>query len=67
MSRILTRDDVIDRLLRETYEAGGIRAWSRLHGIHASQVDMVLSRSRPPGPQLLAAMKLTKIVTYWEK
>jgi len=64
MSKRLTHAKLI-KLLRETTEdAGSAKAWGELHKIGAPYISDVLNRRRDPGPKILKALGLRKVVLY---
>lgn len=44
--------------------AGGMRAWGRLHGITAAYVSRVIKGDSLPGPKLLDALNLEPSTVY---
>jgi len=44
--------------------AGGMRAWGRLHGITAAYVSRVIRGEKLPGPKLLDALNLEPSTVY---
>lgn len=44
--------------------AGGMRAWGRLHGITAPYVSRVIAGKKLPGPKLLDALNLEPSTVY---
>jgi len=44
--------------------AGGMRAWGRLHGITAAYVSRVIRGEKLPGPKLLDALNLQPSTVY---
>ena len=61
--RLMTEDQV-RRLLRRTIRVhGSLRSWARAYHVNVSVVsDTLNTYCRPPGPQVLAALGLEKIV-----
>jgi hypothetical protein len=63
-------DDLLDekdvlRLLREDVnKAGGQSAWARRTGVDHSYVKQVLRGKKKPGPTIVQALKLNKVVAY---
>lgn len=51
-------------LRRAIDHAGGASAFAGLHGITASYVSDVLHARTPPGPAILDALRLRRMVTY---
>ena len=60
----LTLEQVRYRLEDACEEAGGIRAWADINGLHASLVDAFFAGQRGPGPMLLAALGLESVTVY---
>jgi len=44
--------------------AGGMRAWGRLHGITAAYISRVIAGQGLPGPKLLDALNLEPSTVY---
>jgi hypothetical protein len=44
--------------------AGGLRAWGRLHGITAAYISRVIRGEKLPGPKLLDALNLMPSTVY---
>ena len=44
--------------------AGGMRAWGRLHGITAAYISRVIAGKKLPGPKLLDALNLQPSTVY---
>ena len=44
--------------------AGGMRAWGRLHGITAAYISRVIKGDKLPGPKLLNALNLEPSTVY---
>ena len=61
---ILTVMEVRALLRRECEEAGSQREWALAHGITMTDVSYVLTGRRPPGPTLLRALGLTRVINY---
>jgi hypothetical protein len=59
--RLMTVNGVRRLLRRTIHTQGSLRAWARLHRIDPSAVSDAL-HSRPPGPMVLAALGLEKII-----
>ena len=49
---------------REVARAGGQVAWAKRHGLHPSTINNVLNDQRLPGPRMLAALNLRKVIAY---
>ena len=56
--------DVLTMLRTACDQAGGMRAWSRTHGTQVAYVSAVLLGKREPGPAILTALGLERVVTY---
>lgn len=66
-ARTMTQNTLIDVfvLIRSACrEAGGQAAWAAANGMSAAYVSDVLNSRREPGPKVLAALGLRKIVRY---
>ena len=59
----LTLDEVLDRL-RYSIKVNGQADLARKLGVRDQDLSDVVHGRRPPGPMLLAAMGLRKVVTY---
>jgi hypothetical protein len=57
-------DQVRKILKKECDEAGSQAAWAYRHSLSASYVSDVLQERREPGPSLLTALKLVRLVSY---
>ncbi|KAA5609676.1 hypothetical protein [Rhodovastum atsumiense] len=60
----LSLADLYARLRREIEAAGGQQAWARAHGISPTVLNDVLTARRDPGPTLLDALGLRRVVRY---
>ena len=60
----MLKEAVVALLLRKTTEVGSPRKWALGHSILPQYVSDVLRGRRDPGPQILAALGLEKVVTY---
>lgn len=58
--------DVFKRLRAACQAAGGQAAWAARHGISAPYVSEVLNSTREPGPLILNALGLKKVVKFAE-
>ena len=56
--------DVFVQMRAACKAAGGQAAWSERHGISPAYVSDVLNSRREPGPKILAALGLRKVVRY---
>jgi hypothetical protein len=63
----ITLLDVYARLSVACREAGNQRAWAQRHGISATYLSDVLNARTEPGPTMLAALGLVRVVRYVEK
>jgi DNA-binding transcriptional regulator YdaS (Cro superfamily) len=61
------QDELIERLRAAIVEAGSQSAFAELHGLSTAYVNDVLNRRREPGPAILEALGIEKVVTYEEK
>lgn len=59
--------DVCHRLMTACKNAGGQKAWSEANGVSPAYVSDVLHSRREPGPALLEALGLVRIVRYRAK
>jgi hypothetical protein len=61
-------DQRILKLLRAACEkAGSQRAWAKAHGIAPAYPNLVLTGRRRAGPQILAALGLTRVSRITKK
>lgn len=60
----MTLDQVIALLWRRCHDAGSQAAWAKEHAISPAYVNDVLHGRREPGDTILAALGMSKIVTY---
>jgi hypothetical protein len=60
----MTLDKVVEQLRSEVAEAGSETAWAHPHGISQSYVNFVLRNAISPGPKLLKALGLKKVISY---
>lgn len=60
----MTLDKVVEQLRREVAEAGSEIAWAAPHGISQSYVNFVLRNVIRPGPKILKALGLKKVISY---
>jgi len=58
----MTRAAVIRELRKLVAEAGGPVDWANAHGMRGAYVYMVLNGTRSPGPKILDALGLEKVV-----
>ena len=60
----MTLDKVVEQLRREVAKAGSETAWAYPHGISQSYVNFVLRNVISPGPKMLKALGLKKVISY---
>lgn len=60
----MNTESLLKRLSAGIDATGSQHAWSEKHGINQSYVSLVLSQRRPPGPLILAALGVRKVVGY---
>lgn len=60
----MTYPELLAELRRQCDAAGSQAAWARAHSLSPVYVSDVLSGQREPGPAILAAMQLRRIVSY---
>ena len=60
----MTLDAVLKILRRECDKAGGQKFWAEAHNMKAAYVSDVLNKRRDPGPSVLVALGLERVVTY---
>jgi hypothetical protein len=58
--------DVFKRLRAACAAAGGQAAWAARHELSAAYVSEALNGTREPGPRILAALGLKKVVKFAE-
>lgn len=63
----MTRDEVVAEVRRAVERAGSQKAWAKVAGVTVQHVNDVLSGHRGPGPKVLDALGLEKVVTYQRK
>ena len=56
--------DLIDRLIRDKY--GNQATFSRCSGLSSAYVSDVVNRRKEPGPAMLKAIGVEKVVSYRE-
>jgi DNA-binding phage protein len=61
-NRLLNAQDVLRRLRREVKQAGGQSEWARRMGVDRTLLNKVLQGRRHPGPQIIRALELKKVV-----
>ena len=59
--------EVLGLLVSEVRKAGSQSAWARERGISAAHVNDVIKRNRAPGPTILNALGLERVITYRQK
>lgn len=57
-------DDVLAALRTEIEAVGTAKAWAERQGVNPSYVSDVLNKNRDPGPVILNALGLEKVVSY---
>lgn len=62
--KTLTLDEVYGVLDGAIEDAGSRRAFAGLHNITPAYLNEVANRDKPPGPAILDALGLEKIVSY---
>jgi DNA-binding transcriptional regulator YdaS (Cro superfamily) len=62
--RLIDLQSMRKLLGREVARAGGQVAWAKRHGLHPSTINKVLNDQRLPGPRMLAALNLRKVIAY---
>lgn len=60
----MNTESLLKRLSADIDATGSQHAWSEKHGINQSYVSLVLSQRRAPGPLILAALGVRKVVGY---
>ena len=60
----MTHQDVLDLLRRRIAKRESMSAWAAEHGIAKSYLSQVLAGHTTPGPSVLDALGLKKVVTY---
>jgi DNA-binding transcriptional regulator YdaS (Cro superfamily) len=63
---LLDSMDVFARLRAACERAGGQGAWAERHGMSAAYVSEVLNAKREPGPGILRALGLQRVVKFAE-
>lgn len=63
----LTIEDVLELIRREVKACGTQQAFAVKVGITQGYVNDILRRKREPGPKVLEALGLEKVVVYKEK
>jgi DNA-binding transcriptional regulator YdaS (Cro superfamily) len=58
--------DVFKRLRAACKAAGGQAAWAERHGVSAAYVSEALNGTREPGPLILNALGLKRVVKFTE-
>lgn len=66
-ARAMRTVDPIAELKRVSAAAGSQRQWALAHGISPAYVTDVLMLRREPGPLILHALGLERVVTYHRK
>ncbi len=60
----MNQKQVVSLLLAEIDKAGSERAWAEAHKISNTYVNFVLKGACPPGPKMLNALGIIKVVSY---
>jgi DNA-binding transcriptional regulator YdaS (Cro superfamily) len=63
----MTEKEVIERLRIACQNAGGQKAFAKLHGFSAAFVSDVVNGKRHPSDRVLEAIGLERVVTYRKK
>jgi hypothetical protein len=66
-SDTMTLAQVIKLLNKECEKAGGQREWARANDIDHAWVSRLLGGGREPGDKVLAALKLRRLPTTYER
>lgn len=61
---MMTTEDVLAELDAACARAGGRAAWARAHELSPAYVSDVLRGRREPGPGILRALRLKRVVSY---
>jgi len=64
LARMMTVDDVREKLRKAVEAAGNEAAWARTHGVSRANVNMTLNGKREPGGRILEALGLERVVQY---
>jgi hypothetical protein len=59
---MLTREEVLQRLREACEKAGSENAWAKAHGMSQAYVNDAIRGRREPGPAILEAMGLEKVI-----
>ena len=62
--RLLSAEDVLDRLHAEITEAGSQTAWARRNGANRTSLNLALTGRQPVTRNLLDALGLERVVAY---
>ena len=60
----MNADQVREMLRAECEKAGGIRSWSRLHGVSAAYVSRVLLREKDVSAAITKPLNLVRVVAF---
>jgi hypothetical protein len=63
-AKLLTADDVRERLRREIAKAGSMRAWAAGNGVSVAYVSRTLAEEKEPTEAILAPLKLRRFFAY---
>ena len=65
MKKQLTLNEVVALLRKRCEEHGSQKAFAKMHDISAQYVtDVLHNKRREPGPKILDALGLRKVITY---
>jgi hypothetical protein len=65
--KLLTVEDVLELIRQDVKACGTQQAFASKVGITQGYVNDILKRKREPGPKILDALGLRKVVTYEAK
>ena len=63
----LTQEDVIELVRRQVRIFGGVRKCARNFNVQPSDISRVLTKNKPPSPNLLEGLGLQKVTYYVHK
>lgn len=63
----MTEQDVIRLLVQACAKAGGQAPWAKQAGVSQAYINDVVNGRRLPGPSVLNALGLERVVTYRRK
>lgn len=61
---MLSVDEVRQKLREECQRAGSENAWAKANGLSQAYVYDTIRGEREPGPKILRALKLERVVNY---